>query len=87
MKAHNVYPFEREVDRDKIKPGLLEREAVEQVKGTTKGVAQVVAQIDEGVYDMLGVSAKTREEVATGLMRLREQRGLATRGLRVKEEE
>jgi len=68
-------------------PGLLEKDATDHVERARQGVAEVVAQIDEVVYDMLGVSAKMRGEVASGLMRLREQRKLVTRGLRVKEEE
>ena len=66
---------------------MLERDAVEHLEQTRKGVVEAVAEIDKMVYDLLEVPGKRQEDIATGLRRLREQRRLSTRGLRVEEEE
>ena len=67
--------------------GLFEKEVKEELDVVIKQEATVVSQIDEIVYDTMGLSQEDRTAIAKGLRHLREMRKRTTRGLHVREEE
>jgi type I restriction-modification system DNA methylase subunit len=67
--------------------GLFEKEMKEELDVASKQEATVVSQIDEIVYDTLGLLQEDRTAIAKGLRHLRELRKRTTRGLRIREED
>jgi hypothetical protein len=61
--------------------GLFEKEMKEELDVASKQEATVVSQIDEIVYDTLGLLQEDRTAIAKGLRHLRELRKRTTRGL------
>lgn len=66
--------------------GLFEQEAKEEFQSWKNEEERIVSEMDEILYDFLGVSNKDRITIKESLEGLREMRKLATRGLRIKEE-
>jgi type I restriction-modification system DNA methylase subunit len=83
--AVKVSDARRKVKRFKGKsgeqPGLFEKEAEMELEHARKEQAGALASLDEVVYDVLGLSKEARSEICKGLVRLRQIRRRATRGL------
>jgi len=77
---------EEELSQFKGKPkaqqGLFEREIRDKLETAKRKEMEVIAQIDEIVYNKLGLSKKQRIAISKGLTHLRLLRKSATRGLK-----
>jgi len=62
--------------------GLFEKDFKDKLEKAKVNEAAVISQIDEIIYDKLGLTEKDREAISTGLKHLRQIRKLATRGLK-----
>jgi len=65
--------------------GLFEKESREELQKTRRKEAEVTSQIDEVIYDRLGLSRTDRKAVSRGLEHLRQVRKQATRGLKTRQ--
>lgn len=66
--------------------GLFEQEAREEYEKLKSEEKKITSEMDEVVYDFLGLPNKDRITIKEALTNLREIRKLATRGLKIKEE-
>lgn len=62
-------------------PGLFEKDATKDLEAAKQKQAQALAELDAVVYEILGLTNEAGTEIRNGLIRLREIRRRATRGL------